>query len=267
MGIRICPKCNGKVSTSRNVCIHCGYVFPSSKKCPDCGEPVDVDTLECPVCGYLFNKESITKKTLIEEKEISNDEQREVTVSKPETVIVPIEVNDIQTEKIDDEEHVEVSDDAQEDIDDQVEVDDDLGVTAHIEDEQNPESSVECPYCGSKSLMSIGTGLYMCNTCRGKFLNLVNDESEEHPTNVSESSDSIDIKISDEKFPVSEGAAEEVKTDTIAQPEKCTNVNEETISEAHQTTKETKINHNGSKTIKQGTKIMAIARIFSLKRK
>ena len=63
MGVKICPKCGGKVSESRNECIHCGYVFPATKKCPDCGADVDEKLTECPECGYYFEKkeEPITR--------------------------------------------------------------------------------------------------------------------------------------------------------------------------------------------------------------
>ncbi len=54
MAIKICPECGGKVSTSRDECIHCGYVFPKEKRCPDCGESCPLETKECPGCGYLF---------------------------------------------------------------------------------------------------------------------------------------------------------------------------------------------------------------------
>ena len=72
MGVKICPDCGGKVSDSRNECIHCGYVFPLENECPKCeevNENVDVtegqvehhkgvDLIEekdgkaiCPYCG------------------------------------------------------------------------------------------------------------------------------------------------------------------------------------------------------------------------
>ena len=53
MGIRICPDCGGKVSTSRNECIHCGHVF-ETKVCPDCEESIDICAKECPICGHIF---------------------------------------------------------------------------------------------------------------------------------------------------------------------------------------------------------------------
>ena len=52
MGIRVCPKCGGKVSDSRLDCPHCGYVF--TMKCPDCGREVSADCKECPDCGHVF---------------------------------------------------------------------------------------------------------------------------------------------------------------------------------------------------------------------
>ena len=57
MGIKICPDCGGKVSESRDTCIHCGYIFskPKPKKiCPDCEAEVDEDVNECPECGHYF---------------------------------------------------------------------------------------------------------------------------------------------------------------------------------------------------------------------
>ena len=54
MAIKICPECGGKVSTSRDECIHCGYAFPKAKQCPDCGESCPPETKECPGCGYFF---------------------------------------------------------------------------------------------------------------------------------------------------------------------------------------------------------------------
>ena len=60
MGIRICPDCGGKVSESRNDCIHCGYVFPVMKKCPDCGESVEENAKMCPECGFAFETEQPT---------------------------------------------------------------------------------------------------------------------------------------------------------------------------------------------------------------
>ena len=61
MGIRICPECGGKVSDSRNECIHCGYVFPVTRQCPDCGENIEENAKVCPECGYAFEVEQTTR--------------------------------------------------------------------------------------------------------------------------------------------------------------------------------------------------------------
>lgn len=63
MGIRICPDCGGKVSESRNDCIHCGYVFPVMKKCPDCGESVEENAKMCPECGFPFDENTAPNKS------------------------------------------------------------------------------------------------------------------------------------------------------------------------------------------------------------
>ena len=54
MAIRICPKCGGKVSTSRETCSHCGHIFGVKILCPEGEKEVDINTVECPVCGYEF---------------------------------------------------------------------------------------------------------------------------------------------------------------------------------------------------------------------
>ena len=184
MGIRLCPKCNGKVSTSRNDCIHCGYVFPSSKKCPDCGEAVYINVMECPVCGYLFNKKSSVNETLNDIKETAIEEQKKTKVAEPETVVPTDEIsteteeNNLEIEKeIVVEEHNETSEVVEEDttVNDNniiAPVDDSIPTIAEEKtEEENTKSSAECPYCGSKSLMSIGIEYYMCDTCKGRFLN------------------------------------------------------------------------------------------------
>lgn len=59
MNIKICPMCGGKVSKSRNICIHCGYEFVQLKTCPDCESEIPLDAEECPVCGYVFSADEI----------------------------------------------------------------------------------------------------------------------------------------------------------------------------------------------------------------
>ena len=82
MGIRICPKCGGKVSTARNDCVHCGYVFPATKKCPDCEELVDINAKECPICGYPFEP--------LENKEPSKEETPVIPVVTPSIESQPV---------------------------------------------------------------------------------------------------------------------------------------------------------------------------------
>ena len=76
MGVKICPECGGKVSESRDTCIHCGYIFTKeetkeTKKCPDCGADIDISLKECPDCGYLFVDKEQPKK---EEKHSKKEE-------------------------------------------------------------------------------------------------------------------------------------------------------------------------------------------------
>ena len=61
MAVKICPACGGKVSESRQDCIHCGFNFSLSKKCPDCEEIIDISKKECPSCGYIFQEENSLK--------------------------------------------------------------------------------------------------------------------------------------------------------------------------------------------------------------
>ena len=62
MAIRQCPECRGMVSTTRNDCMHCGYVFQNAKICPECGAEIDATSIECPICGYIFNKKNLFSK-------------------------------------------------------------------------------------------------------------------------------------------------------------------------------------------------------------
>ncbi len=248
MGIRICPKCKGKVSTSRNVCIHCGYVFPSSKKCPDCGEPVDISVLECPVCGYLFNKESLEKRSSTEEKETAVDVQKEIPVSEPEKVAVPTnasghtETKDSQLEETNTVEDKAIDSEKEEIIADneQIAPINENPVTPVPEEKENDEISVECPYCGSKSLMPIGTDLYMCNTCKGKFLNAANSGTDEHHINDSKFLNPLDSKGVDVEVSISEDNKKEEKPEVAAEPEKSIEVSDNTANKFSQTTTENK---------------------------
>lgn len=78
MGIKICPNCGGKVAESRNDCIHCGYIFPESKKCPDCEAELPLNATECPECGHIFpsvelNEKPDEKKDCLKESQTVDD--------------------------------------------------------------------------------------------------------------------------------------------------------------------------------------------------
>ena len=144
MGIRICPECGGKVSTTRNDCPHCGYKFIEMKKCPDCEENIPIDSKECPVCGYIFNNEQVKKEELVtqEVKSVEIDDTNHLEQEEKEEIVVentPI-----------------ISEEANNNVEDEV---------------------INCPYCGSNNLMGIGINYFMCETCKGKFLNRSNSNS------------------------------------------------------------------------------------------
>ena len=82
MGVKICPDCGGKVSDSRNECIHCGYIFSSKKECPDCLESIDSNLSTCPICGYYF-----------EQNEKNND--KEQPKIKQNEIVEDIKVNEV----------------------------------------------------------------------------------------------------------------------------------------------------------------------------
>ena len=176
MGIRICPKCGGKVSSSRNDCIHCGYVFPITKKCPDCEEDVDISVAECPICGYPFvAQEKVEQPVLIED----NAEEKVVQESKEEQPL-------LAEEKVEEEKE---------------EVDNSVQVEVIINDEPlNDGEKTTCPYCKSEELMPIGIDYYMCDVCKGKFLNTgktTTFDSSFVPANNSQKSIEPNIKAED----------------------------------------------------------------------
>lgn len=181
MGIKICPKCGGKVSTSRNVCIHCGYEFPSSKKCPDCGEPLDINVKECPVCGYLFNEvKTIDSSVNINEQHINEDikpqNQSEVIDNLVEQNNVLESEHSLKKDKNLDNTVNEENESAKVDVleSDSNEIVEDSKDSEGLEiinaDDEDDNTSLECPYCHSHNLMTIGIDYYMCETCKGKFL-------------------------------------------------------------------------------------------------
>ena len=60
------------MSTSRNECIHCGYVF-ETKVCPDCEESIGIGAKECPICGHMFTKtqHSVSTKVNVDNEDLS----------------------------------------------------------------------------------------------------------------------------------------------------------------------------------------------------
>ena len=188
MGIKICPKCGGKVSTSRNVCIHCGYEFPSSKKCPDCGEAVDINAKECPVCGYLFNEfktvESSASNTNVKEQNINQDarpqnesEAIDISVhSNDEPEVQPSlekdkPINNDNNESGESTNNEVIESKSNEIVEDQKSAETTGSLNINIEEEQESRP-LECPYCHDHNLMPIGIDYFMCETCKGKFLNV-----------------------------------------------------------------------------------------------
>lgn len=178
MGIKICPKCGGKVSDIRNLCIHCGYVFPSKKKCPDCEELIDVDAKECPICGHPFSilevddpirvEEPIQQQKEVETKDNSSmklsgdtDEKNESSVD-----VAKQDINEQQDEFIEEDSCSEIVLDERVSANEQISPD---------EGNNNKQLS-SCPYCNSTDLVSIGIDSYMCGTCKGKFVNATQNE-------------------------------------------------------------------------------------------
>lgn len=51
MSLIKCPECGGEISSSANVCVHCGYQFTI---CPECGEMNPKKEQICKKCGYQF---------------------------------------------------------------------------------------------------------------------------------------------------------------------------------------------------------------------
>lgn len=51
MALIKCPDCRKKISSTSDVCIHCGYKF---KICPKCGARLSAVAVGCPDCGIQF---------------------------------------------------------------------------------------------------------------------------------------------------------------------------------------------------------------------
>ena len=159
MGIRICPKCGGKVSTSRNNCIHCGYVFPTTKTCPDCGEEIDINAKECPICGYPFEQEAINEAPVQPEPVLEEVEEEPVLEEvKEEPVLEEVKEEEV-LEEVKQEELVEAAPIAP------------VKTVEVVSNEVIASDALRCPYCNEPDLMEIGVDYFMCNTCKGRFLN------------------------------------------------------------------------------------------------
>lgn len=158
MGIRICPKCGGKVSTSRNDCIHCGYVFPTTKTCPDCGEEIDINAKECPICGYPF--EQIANEAPIQPEPVLEEVKEEPVLEevKEEPVLEEVKEEEV-LEEVKQEELVEAAPIAP------------IKTVEVVSNEVIASDALRCPYCNEPDLMEIGVDFFMCNTCKGRFLN------------------------------------------------------------------------------------------------
>ena len=90
MAIRICPECGGKCTTTRNDCIHCGYIFDDNKKkCPECGELIDSKLTQCPVCGYEFEHQD-TELNRMKDEAVSVDEgfQAKINLIETEQIVI-----------------------------------------------------------------------------------------------------------------------------------------------------------------------------------
>ena len=183
MAIKICPKCGGKVSTERNLCIHCGYVFPSLKKCPDCGEECPLEANECPGCGHPF-REGIVDPVAVEEEPAEAQ-------GKVETPVYAEGCSAVANN-------------------------DDTGVPVpKIEDDApSDEEKPHCPYCHSEELMEIGKGYYLCLSCKMRFLDAGGDSGvsyvpmEAPCTRESESNDDL-TPLSEKEFDGAMKATEE----------------------------------------------------------
>lgn len=159
MGIRICPKCGGKVSTSRNNCIHCGYVFPTTKTCPDCGEEIDINAKECPICGYPFEQEAINEAPVQPEPVLEEVKEEPVLEEvKEEPVLEEVKEEEV-LEEVKQEELVEAVPIAP------------VKTVEVVSNEVIASDALRCPYCNEPDLMEIGVDYFMCNTCKGRFLN------------------------------------------------------------------------------------------------
>ena len=104
MAIRICPKCYGKCTTTRNDCVHCGYVFEQRyKRCPECGERIDSTLKECSTCGYKFDGENQELEPTSESlffDDYFDDEDTPIETSAIETEPIILEETKVKSKSI-----------------------------------------------------------------------------------------------------------------------------------------------------------------------
>ena len=193
MAIKICPKCNGKVSSTREDCPHCGFVFEANKQCPECDEFVPLESKECPVCGYYF--EDVKKEdnsTLILPKKINltnNDTKKEeeftkIDETKEEKVEeVKEEIKETSTdEPVSDQEVAVTPIEVKQTIDNNI-IEDNKNIPSVVNVSSNQVSNKDnsnnltCPFCNSNTPYMIGLNFYMCMTCRMKYTDLVSTSS------------------------------------------------------------------------------------------
>ena len=152
MGIRICPKCGGKVSTSRNNCIHCGYVFPTTKTCPDCGEEIDINAKECPICGYPFEQEAANEAPVQQEPVLEEVKEEPVLEEvKEEPVLEEVKEEEV-LEEVKQEELVEAAPIAS------------VKTVEAVSNEVIASDALRCPYCNEPDLMEIGVDYFTQQT-------------------------------------------------------------------------------------------------------
>ncbi len=57
MALIKCRECGEEISSTAEVCPHCGFKNKISV-CPECGKPVSADDASCPECGCPLHKKS-----------------------------------------------------------------------------------------------------------------------------------------------------------------------------------------------------------------
>lgn len=82
--VKICPGCGKEVPSSRLLCPHCGYSFPSLRTCPDCGEDCLIDEEICLNCGHDFVNGGKNEEFLKEREEAKREKEEAEAKRKEE---------------------------------------------------------------------------------------------------------------------------------------------------------------------------------------